>query len=138
MTNLNGNERDEKIRDTPVKVEMDIEEVGSGMRKKRKKETQSSPEVKQNIEKKLEDRTCVVCGKVFAYRCRYLAHLKLHDNIKEFVCLEDGCGKAFSRADNLRIHIKGVHRMIRDYICPYCPYAFSSSSHLKRHVWKMH
>ena len=46
----------------------------------------------------------------------------------------DTCGKLFSRAGTLKIHIKTVHNGQKDHKCDSCEKAFSSAQSLKKHI----
>jgi len=50
----------------------------------------------------------------------------------------DICGRYFSRADYLRIHIRNVHEGHKDYQCDPCGNTYSELGQLKRHQTKMH
>ena len=48
------------------------------------------------------------------------------------------CGKNFSRAENLKNHIKAVHEGVKAYKCDFCEKSFPQYQHLKTHVKAIH
>ncbi|CAH8657765.1 unnamed protein product [Dicrocoelium dendriticum] len=48
------------------------------------------------------------------------------------------CGKSFSRADILRIHLRSVHRNRHPHLREYCEKSFSQQSNLQSHVDSVH
>ena len=50
----------------------------------------------------------------------------------------ESCGKAFSRSDHLKRHIKTIHEGHRNYKCNSCGKSFTQSDHLKYHIKKIH
>merc|ERR1712105_373489 len=55
-------------------------------------------------------------------------------------CEKMGCGKKFSRKDNLRVHIRNVHQGIRPYSCKEkgCGKAFKRKMDLVKHTKGVH
>jgi uncharacterized Zn-finger protein len=52
-----------------------------------------------------------------------------HRQDRGYVCDLPGCGKAFSRADKLREHIR-IHTGERPHVCPHCRRAFAKLCNL--------
>ena len=50
----------------------------------------------------------------------------------------ESCGKVFSRAGYLKIHISSVHNGQKDHKCDSCGKSFSQSGNLKRHINSAH
>ena len=50
----------------------------------------------------------------------------------------ESCGKLFSQAGNLKIHIHTVHEGHKDHKCKSCGKAFSHAHNLKRHLHTIH
>ena len=48
------------------------------------------------------------------------------------------CGKLFSKASKLKIHIHTVHEGHKDYKCEPCGKSFSQAGNLKQHKHKIH
>ena len=56
-------------------------------------------------------------------------HMKIKKNHK---C--DSCGKSFSQAGAMNIHINAVHNGQKDHKCHSCGKAFSEARSLKKHI----
>ena len=65
-----------------------------------------------------------------------VSHFKIGGNHKDHKCVS--CGKSFTRATNLRTHIKNIHKGHKDYKCDSCGKSFSQSENLKRHIKILH
>ena len=50
----------------------------------------------------------------------------------------DSCGKEFSQAGSLKIHINSVHNGQKDHKCDSCGKAFSGAGDLKKHINSVH
>ena len=50
----------------------------------------------------------------------------------------DSCGKTFSQASNLKVHINSVHNGQKDHKCDLCRKAFSEAGKLKKHINEVH
>ena len=48
----------------------------------------------------------------------------------------DGCGRSFTRADNLCSHVRTVHRKDKKYECGICQKKFSRYNHKVMHLRK--
>ena len=60
-------------------------------------------------------------GKSFAYLKTLTNHKKsVHEGIKDYICEEDGCIRAFTTAPELSKHIERVHVGAKDHICERC------------------
>ena len=46
----------------------------------------------------------------------------------------ESCGKSFTGAHNLKIHIFTVHEGHKDYKCESCSKSYSQPQHLKKHI----
>ena len=49
-------------------------------------------------------------------------------------CIWDGCGRSFTRVDNLCSHVRTVHRKDKKYECGICQKRFSRYSHKVMHL----
>uniref|UniRef100_A0A2A4IZG8 Vitellogenin domain-containing protein n=1 Tax=Heliothis virescens TaxID=7102 RepID=A0A2A4IZG8_HELVI len=79
-------------------------------------------------------RDCARERRPFNARYKLLIHMRVHSGHKPNRCHHPGCGKAFSRLENLKIHVRS-HTGERPYACPapHCRKAFSNSSDRAKH-----
>ena len=77
---------------------------------------------------------CARNGLPFKERYRLINHLRVHTGEKPFQCLYPGCGKRFSRPENMKIH-KRTHTGEKPFQCdfPGCERRFGNSSDRKKH-----
>jgi uncharacterized Zn-finger protein len=59
--------------------------------------------------------------------------MRSHDNVRPYACDSVGCGKTFTRSDELRRHQR-IHLDERSFACPLCPKRFLRSDHLSKHL----
>jgi general transcription factor IIIA len=96
-------------------------------------------------ESKERDQKCEKCNAAF-YTAQHLKrHLKLHDNPKPFVCTYEGCNEAFSKHNQLLLHISKSHTNELPYKCTFvsedgteCDRRFEYPSQLKKHCRTSH
>ena len=74
---------------------------------------------------------CDCCGEKFFYRTALASHKRKHLGIY-FRCNE--CGKRLRSKNNLRHHIRTVHRKIKPFPCSFCLLSFSTPDGLKNHL----
>ncbi|XP_041983856.1 transcriptional activator cubitus interruptus-like [Aricia agestis] len=79
-------------------------------------------------------KDCARGRRPFNARYKLLIHMRVHSGHKPNRCHHPGCGKAFSRLENLKIHVRS-HTGERPYACPapHCRKAFSNSSDRAKH-----
>ncbi|CAK1546769.1 unnamed protein product [Leptosia nina] len=79
-------------------------------------------------------KDCARSRRPFNARYKLLIHMRVHSGHKPNRCHHPGCGKAFSRLENLKIHVRS-HTGERPYACPapHCRKAFSNSSDRAKH-----
>lgn len=79
-------------------------------------------------------KDCSRNGLPFKERYRLVNHLRVHTGEKPFMCMYLGCGRRFSRAENLKIH-KRTHTGEKPFLCtfPDCGRRFGNSSDRKKH-----
>ncbi|KRZ06010.1 Zinc finger protein [Trichinella zimbabwensis] len=72
---------------------------------------------------------CNVCEKMFSRASSLSAHLRIHSGERAY----NSCWKAFSKLEDLQMHVDG-HRRIRHYPCLKCDRAYNSLVHLEKHM----
>ena len=73
--------------------------------------------------------SCHVCGKGFTSLSGHEKHIKSAHVEKRFVC--PICDNRFGRKDNLKYHMKNIHKLT---ICPYCSQTFGSTTDFNSHI----
>ena len=68
-------------------------------------------------------------------------HVKeVHEGVKDHEC--NHCGKSFSQAGSLKLHVKavheGVHEGVKDHVCNHCDKSFARKDRLNSHVKAVH
>ena len=86
---------------------------------------------------------CKVCKQTFTDKEQLVVHLKIHKGSRVYKTNSDKkhqcqyCSKMFFTKKDVQRHIV-VHTKTRDYLCQFCPQAFSRRDHLVRHVTHTH
>ena len=89
------------------------------------------------INHKINDKFCTLCGKDFARSVTLSEHIKhIHEGERNYKC--DSCGKSFTESGNLKKHIKTIHEAQRNYKCDFCGKTFTESGTLKKHIKIIH
>lgn len=101
---------------------------------------------------------CGTCGKVCESNRALMAHMDIeHSSLTErqrFECTEPGCGRKFTKAGNMKVHIQTVHAKTKKFICgefdltkskkvggwqgPGCGFSFGTKANLEEHVRTQH
>lgn len=102
--------------------------------------------------------TCGTCGKACETNRALMAHMDIeHSSLTDrqrFECTEPGCGRKFTKAGNMKVHIQTVHAKTKKFICgqfdltkskkvegwqgPGCGYSFGTKANLEEHVRTQH
>lgn len=103
--------------------------------------------------------TCKECGKLCESNRALKAHVDivhsaLSDRQQSHLCSWPGCGRGFTKAGNLKVHIQSVHRKVRGFVCGEfdvsasgkvegwnregCGAAFGTKANLEEHVRTRH
>ena len=79
---------------------------------------------------------CELCGKILSNKKNLKKHLKLHSNVRNYICKI--CNKSYKRSDHLRRHMISHHPETNYYECELCLKQFSLNSHLTSHMKNVH
>jgi general transcription factor IIIA len=102
--------------------------------------------------------TCGTCGKACETNRALLAHMDIeHSSLTDrqrFECTEPGCGRKFTKAGNMKVHIQTVHAKTKKFVCGEfdltkskkvegwqgtgCGYSFGTKANLEEHVRTQH
>lgn len=102
--------------------------------------------------------TCDTCGKACESNKALLAHMDIeHSSLTDrqrFECPEPGCGRKFTKAGNMKVHIQTVHAKTKRFICGQfdlskskkvagwdgagCDFSFGTKANLEEHVRTQH
>ena len=80
---------------------------------------------------------CASCGKTFSRASNLKVHINSVHNGQKDHKC-DSCGKAFSQAGHLKFHINSVHNGQKDHKCDSCGKTFSQAGNLKAHINSVH
>lgn len=86
------------------------------------------------IHSDLKAFSCDVCGKAFKNSKQLRNHKLTHKEKSQkelFYC--EVCNKPFFDRRQLKVHMDGVHKKIKPFLCSYCGYKGASKSALKMH-----
>lgn len=74
------------------------------------------------------------CGKEFPSSTRYHKHIRLHSDLRLYVCIVPGCGKSYKRMTHLARHLTS-HSEQRPHVCdfPKCGKSFVSKQKVTKH-----
>lgn len=78
---------------------------------------------------------CSVCNKSFKNAKQLRNHKMIHkEKTPKAVQVCDVCSKSFSNKRQLKLHMDGVHKKLKPFLCSYCGYKGASKSALKMHI----
>ncbi len=78
------------------------------------------------------------CNKRFKNNSKYLKHISTHYCERLFKCEYEGCSKLYKSKENLTIHVKNKHLLIKPYKYRYCESLFSHRNGKIYHERRMH
>ena len=81
---------------------------------------------------------CNVCGKGCTSKSNLDKHGAVHSKVKAYVCLVEGCNKAFTHRSALTRHKKTVHEGGVYYECEECGRRFGEKHNMRRHYQIVH
>ena len=98
-------------------------------------------ETKSGIENLREENNniqnkCELCGKILSNKKNLKKHLKLHANIRSYVCKI--CDKSYKRSDHLKRHMITHNPEANYFECELCLKRFSLNYHLTSHLQNVH
>jgi hypothetical protein len=78
-------------------------------------------------------RCCICADKDFAWRYSYEQHMLSHGGTRprKNICQEPDCTTAFTRASDLKRHVREVHLGLRPFTCSRCPGKFTRQRSLQ-------
>jgi general transcription factor IIIA len=102
--------------------------------------------------------TCTTCGTVCESNRALMAHMDIeHSSLTDrqrFECPEPGCGRKFTKAGNMKVHIQTVHAKTKKFVCgefdltkskkvegwqgPGCGFSFGTKANLEEHIRTQH
>ncbi|XP_048747485.2 zinc finger protein 595-like [Ostrea edulis] len=89
----------------------------------------------QYVHKSESPYNCPECGKSFKTKERCKAHQKRHSGLKPYEC--EQCGRCFPDKGGLSKHTKTVHCEVKMFVCDICGKACSRADNLRVHM-KIH
>lgn len=81
----------------------------------------------------LRSFSCHFCSKAFSSKGTLLLHEAAHENKRNFVCNELGCGATFNIGDKLKAHVRYSHEPPQ-YSCKFCGKHFKRPNTLREHI----
>lgn len=142
-----GNDEDAAMDDVDDAMSLQSSQVGFS----------SYAELQTHI-KIVHPPTCSTCGKACETNRALVAHMDIeHSSLTDrqrFECPEPGCGRKFTKAGNMKVHIQTVHAKTKKFICGQfdlskskktegwngqgCGYSFGTKANLEEHVRTQH
>ncbi|XP_026468904.1 zinc finger protein OZF-like isoform X2 [Ctenocephalides felis] len=83
------------------------------------------------IHQNIREYICKYCGKDFVYKCGLESHERIHRSEKPFTCKY--CNKSFKQKMGLHVH-KRLHTGEKPYQCQICSKTFNQVAHLHSHL----
>ena len=90
------------------------------------------------VHKQEKPFSCHFCDFKTAVRRDLVQHEAIHNDVRPFKCLVQGCGYGSNRVYYLKEHVKRKHAGIEDFPCHVCSKRFYLRIQLKRHLSIIH
>ena len=88
-----------------------------------------------NISHEEEMFSCTVCNKRFTGRDQLKTHVADHPETTDLMCQD--CGEKCNRDDNLRGHVKRMHKEVGNLTCPDCRKTFTEYTKIRKYIEPM-
>ena len=79
------------------------------------------------------DHKCRHCKRLFPFKSQMLLHQATHEPDKHFHCTKKGCMRSYTRASDLKLHIKLNHSVSTALNCTHCNYVSNDIRNLRQH-----
>lgn len=84
------------------------------------------------IEEDLTSYSCLYCTMIFSNYSRYRSHLKDHESLKKFKCIQGDCKEFYDTFEMLLRHVSSYH-ITQIYSCHICKEPFKSLDSIANH-----
>lgn len=89
----------------------------------------------KSIHSDVKSFVCTECNKSFKNAKQLRNHKMVHkEKTPKAVHVCDMCNKSFCNRRQLKLHVDGVHKKLKPFLCSYCGYKGASKSVLKMHI----
>jgi KRAB domain-containing zinc finger protein len=87
----------------------------------------------QKIHSEVKNFSCSLCPRKFKTKQNLINHENHHYGLKHFVCEIDSCKKSFTTKNNLDVHVRTSHSDGFQFKCDVCSKSFKTQAYLKVH-----
>jgi uncharacterized Zn-finger protein len=89
--------------------------------------------VKKELKEVIKTIVCPQCPLKFDRPSHLEIHLRVHSGERPFACSEPGCGKSFAVKARYNAHVKLKHSLNRPHVCEVCDRGFVTAYQLEEH-----